>query len=910
MRVARSVYREGSALEKRLRALVKEQSMFSREVSELRRRVAAAFADVLVLDPYFAIAKQVDSLIWTTVFYKVIADFRIKQRQLSSTKSPESNRAVLLLTSQFRYFLIDIQGFYIRLIRRLADVHELERVETMVLKRMEMESIEPDEDPSGHAPLTGVMEDKKKLYDMVQQCLIYLGDIARYRALYSGASKDPASHASSREFYELALLLDPFNGHPYNGLAVLATYDGDELAAAERYSRSLLSVRPLGLARPNLDLCLKKAREALQSTDIDMLASTFDRVRWRKVFLGTMGNVAANKIEGLADVMVILASHIPMLATSFPDDVPLAFSLLVAVPRLTDVASVHQPAREVSATWIQHLCRYVAAGMMVEVGQNGVPAVMSTLELALRWLSFDLRKASEIVSPDPSLWDSVCTALNAVADKFPGAGPKLAGPDMWRGYTVVESASNEGDDDWNAVPGRTVTEDMRVGRVLWWGIRITETQNPPLFVVGKSSKPGSQLFDSNISFSTQNQETEGEVGPKTGVEIASASISPDMMEVEIQAGSIPSPMFISESLLGNPEPAQSPTIQQGVVHNPWNEMPPRLSSPSRGSGGPPGLTPSPLSEHGKRPESPWILPDADDKTSAAQRERAVSPSKMPGLMGGADVATPADIAGSLLKGLAGIGSGQNWGMGRGSGWEGAPVIKNTDSRARISPLSGDSVSNPANLIAVEASEAEQRRRAQVLRDIDYPFGTGGSGGLLDAFRPYLASSGMLPPTDVLSTTPYPAPPPGLPRHSAPYVTGNEGSLERLGQDTMHLLGLEEDAGAQQVMSNWRGPGADITSGPDLPFTWSNPPAQAAISSVAPPLNPLSGITGLRSPAEIGLMPALPMSATLNEYAWPFGMPDQTQDLWQPPHQSSPQVPQLSDPIREFMKQMQSANRDS
>ncbi len=41
----------------------------------------------------------------------------------------------------------------------------------------------------------------------------------------------------ARKFYELARRLVPENGHPFNQLAVIDAFNGDEFLALERYCR-------------------------------------------------------------------------------------------------------------------------------------------------------------------------------------------------------------------------------------------------------------------------------------------------------------------------------------------------------------------------------------------------------------------------------------------------------------------------------------------------------------------------------------------------------------------------------------------------------------------------------------------------------------------------------------------------
>ena len=67
----------------------------------------------------------------------------------------------------------------------------------------------------------------------VHRCLIYLGDLARYRELHS--DRKEKKYSLARNFYTLAIWLCPDIGNPFNQLAVIDTYEGNEISAVEHY---------------------------------------------------------------------------------------------------------------------------------------------------------------------------------------------------------------------------------------------------------------------------------------------------------------------------------------------------------------------------------------------------------------------------------------------------------------------------------------------------------------------------------------------------------------------------------------------------------------------------------------------------------------------------------------------------
>merc|ERR1712048_1191203 len=75
-----------------------------------------------------------------------------------------------------------------------------------------------------------------------QDCLVHLGDLARYQNDFSQADI----------FYNLASKLLPGNGQPYNQLAILATAKFNHLQAIFFYCKSSCVQNPFPAATANL----------------------------------------------------------------------------------------------------------------------------------------------------------------------------------------------------------------------------------------------------------------------------------------------------------------------------------------------------------------------------------------------------------------------------------------------------------------------------------------------------------------------------------------------------------------------------------------------------------------------------------------------------------------------------------
>jgi len=73
----------------------------------------------------------------------------------------------------------------------------------------------------------------EKCRQSIHRCLVFLGDLARYRELHSQKARKNFSVAEG--YYYRALAVMPENGNPHNQLAVLATYIEAETIAVSSF---------------------------------------------------------------------------------------------------------------------------------------------------------------------------------------------------------------------------------------------------------------------------------------------------------------------------------------------------------------------------------------------------------------------------------------------------------------------------------------------------------------------------------------------------------------------------------------------------------------------------------------------------------------------------------------------------
>ncbi|CAL5356601.1 unnamed protein product [Camellia sinensis] len=97
------------------------------------------------------------------------------------------------------------------------------------------------------------------------RCLIYLGDLGRYKGLYGEGESKARDFAAASSYYMQASSLWPSSGNPHHQLAILASYSGDELLTIYRYFRSLAVDNPFSTARDNLIIAFEKRTQGISN---------------------------------------------------------------------------------------------------------------------------------------------------------------------------------------------------------------------------------------------------------------------------------------------------------------------------------------------------------------------------------------------------------------------------------------------------------------------------------------------------------------------------------------------------------------------------------------------------------------------------------------------------------------------
>ncbi|KAK9290918.1 hypothetical protein L1049_009097 [Liquidambar formosana] len=168
------------------------------------------------------------------------------------------------IRSQFKTFLSEATGFYHDLLLKIRAKYGLSLGYF-------------SDDPENQVVFSkdgNKSADMKKGLISCHRCLIYLGDLARYKGFYGEGDSKTRDFAAALSYYMQASSLWPSSGNPHHQLAILASYSGDELVAVYRYFRSLAVDNPFSTARDNLIIAFEKNRQSYSQLLGDARASS------------------------------------------------------------------------------------------------------------------------------------------------------------------------------------------------------------------------------------------------------------------------------------------------------------------------------------------------------------------------------------------------------------------------------------------------------------------------------------------------------------------------------------------------------------------------------------------------------------------------------------------------------------
>ncbi|CAK8538657.1 unnamed protein product [Lathyrus sativus] len=227
------------------------------------------FEAIILEDHAFSEQHNIEYSLWV-LHYKRIEELRAHFNAAiasASSKSPQGGKGsvrperITKIRQQLKTFLSEATGFYHDLIMKIKAKNGLplgyfEDSENVIV-------MEKDGKKSA--------EMKKSLISC-HRCLIYLGDLARYKGLYGEGDSKKREFAAASSYYLQAASIWPSSGNPHHQLALLASYSGDELAVIYRYFRSLAVDSPFTTARENLVVAFEKNRQSYSQLSGDVKA--------------------------------------------------------------------------------------------------------------------------------------------------------------------------------------------------------------------------------------------------------------------------------------------------------------------------------------------------------------------------------------------------------------------------------------------------------------------------------------------------------------------------------------------------------------------------------------------------------------------------------------------------------------
>ncbi|XP_057770407.1 nonsense-mediated mRNA decay factor SMG7 [Salvia miltiorrhiza] len=218
---------------------------------------------ILLEDHAFSEQHDIEYALWQ-LHYRRIEELRalFNAAALASAGSPASQNGkgtvragpdrLTKIRSQFKTFLSEATGFYHDLMLKIRSKYGLPLGYS-------------SDDPENQIPMSkdgNKSSEGKKGLMSCHRCLIYLGDLARYKSLYGEGDSKARDFAAASSYYLQASSIWPSSGNPHHQLAILAGYSNDELLSIYRYFRSLAVDIPFVTARDNLIIAFEKNRQS------------------------------------------------------------------------------------------------------------------------------------------------------------------------------------------------------------------------------------------------------------------------------------------------------------------------------------------------------------------------------------------------------------------------------------------------------------------------------------------------------------------------------------------------------------------------------------------------------------------------------------------------------------------------
>ncbi|XP_074374813.1 nonsense-mediated mRNA decay factor SMG7-like, partial [Apium graveolens] len=227
------------------------------------------YETIILEDHAFSEQHEVEYALWQ-LHYRRIEELRAHYSAALSTVSQSGKgtlrggpERVTKIRSQLKTFLSEATGFYHDFMAKIRAKYGLP---------LGHFTDNPDSQISLSQDGNRFVELKKGLVSC-NRCLIYLGDLARYKGLYGEGDSKARDFAAASSYYMQAASLWPSSGNLSSSGGSIFSYSEDDLLAVYRYFRSLAVNNPFSTARENLIIAFEKNRQSYSQLLGDLKAS-------------------------------------------------------------------------------------------------------------------------------------------------------------------------------------------------------------------------------------------------------------------------------------------------------------------------------------------------------------------------------------------------------------------------------------------------------------------------------------------------------------------------------------------------------------------------------------------------------------------------------------------------------------
>ncbi|CAJ0757981.1 3000_t:CDS:10 [Entrophospora sp. SA101] len=234
---------------------------FDDEKEFLRNSLKDIYEDIILIDLKKAIENKIQEKLWRNIFYNHIEELKHKLFKIKHENISEYQAAYHELC---RYLDLGT-GFYHTLVNvlKIRENIDLDRIGIEIF----LNSINT---PSNGSRSASKFKRKELTAEFIQQCLIRLGDFARYRVAI--LESDEKRWEFARHFYNMAAMIYCDNGSSRGAqeqLAILAFYNENDLDTVYWHCFSLATKQPPKIAADNLNLFYSNFGQKIQDNNFN-----------------------------------------------------------------------------------------------------------------------------------------------------------------------------------------------------------------------------------------------------------------------------------------------------------------------------------------------------------------------------------------------------------------------------------------------------------------------------------------------------------------------------------------------------------------------------------------------------------------------------------------------------------------